>query len=154
MNIQRTSQQELEKEILKRNPYKIDIGAVFTHKASDTVLFFPFYGRIKVHVISRLHRSLLLSTCHSSFSSFGCSKTSLPPGASKTINAQFPLPSQQVTCTLRSQEVLKCWISHDLILPVKRLVVITIISKFLAQDNDFPALVVRNPLCPREQAKR
>lgn len=27
-------QQELEKEILKRNPYKIDIGAVFTHKAS------------------------------------------------------------------------------------------------------------------------
>ena len=25
-------QQELEKEILKRNPYKIDIGAVFTHK--------------------------------------------------------------------------------------------------------------------------
>ena len=30
-------QQELEKEILKRNPYKIDIGAVFTHKASETV---------------------------------------------------------------------------------------------------------------------
>ena len=101
-------QQELEKEILKRNPYKIDIGAVFTHKASETVLAFLFYGRIKVHVISRLHHSLLLSTCHSSFSRFGCSKTSLPPGASKTINAQFPLPSQQVTCTLRSQEVLKC----------------------------------------------
>lgn len=27
-----SDQQELEKEILKRNPYKIDIGAVFTHK--------------------------------------------------------------------------------------------------------------------------
>ena len=27
-------QQELEKEIIKRNPYKIDIGAVFSHKAS------------------------------------------------------------------------------------------------------------------------
>lgn len=27
-------QQELEKEILKRNPYKIDIGAVFTHKVN------------------------------------------------------------------------------------------------------------------------
>ena len=76
-------QQELEKEILKRNPYKIDIGAVFTHKASETVFAFLFYGRIKVHVISRLHHSLLLSTCHSSFSSFGCSKTSLPPEQAK-----------------------------------------------------------------------
>ena len=37
-------QQELEKEILKRNPYKIDIGAVFTHKASETILIsFPFF---------------------------------------------------------------------------------------------------------------
>ena len=35
-------QQELEKEILKRNPYKIDIGAVFTYKASETILAFPF----------------------------------------------------------------------------------------------------------------
>lgn len=31
-------QQELEKEILKRNPYKIDIGAVFTHKVAPSVL--------------------------------------------------------------------------------------------------------------------
>ena len=30
-------QQELEKEILKRNPYKIDIGAVFTHKVPSSV---------------------------------------------------------------------------------------------------------------------
>ena len=29
--------QELEKEILKRNPYKIDIGAVFTHKVPSSV---------------------------------------------------------------------------------------------------------------------
>lgn len=31
-------QQELEKEILKRNPYKIDIGAVFTHKVPSSVV--------------------------------------------------------------------------------------------------------------------
>ena len=31
--------QELEKEILKRNPYKIDIGAVFTHKVSLNLYF-------------------------------------------------------------------------------------------------------------------
>lgn len=29
-----SSQEEMEKEIQKRNPYKIDIGAVFTHKVS------------------------------------------------------------------------------------------------------------------------
>ncbi|CAH3128586.1 unnamed protein product [Porites lobata] len=34
-----SDQQELEKEILKRNPYKIDIGAVFTHKASLSLYF-------------------------------------------------------------------------------------------------------------------
>jgi len=28
------NEDELEKEIQKRNPYKIDIGAVFTHKVS------------------------------------------------------------------------------------------------------------------------
>ena len=31
-------QQELEKEILKRNPYKIDIGAVFTHKVFSQIV--------------------------------------------------------------------------------------------------------------------
>ncbi|XP_031559375.1 DNA primase small subunit-like [Actinia tenebrosa] len=30
-----SSQEEMEKEIQKRNPYKIDIGAVFTHKPKD-----------------------------------------------------------------------------------------------------------------------
>ena len=34
-----SDQQELEKEILKRNPYKIDIGAVFTHKVSLNLYF-------------------------------------------------------------------------------------------------------------------
>ncbi|XP_067019631.1 DNA primase small subunit-like isoform X2 [Acropora muricata] len=34
-------QQELEKEILKRNPYKIDIGAVFTHKPKDHKMIKP-----------------------------------------------------------------------------------------------------------------
>jgi len=34
-------QQELEKEILKRNPYKIDIGAVFTHKPKDHKMVKP-----------------------------------------------------------------------------------------------------------------
>ncbi|XP_078344982.1 DNA primase small subunit-like isoform X2 [Oculina patagonica] len=33
--------QELEKEILKRNPYKIDIGAVFTHKPKDHKMIKP-----------------------------------------------------------------------------------------------------------------
>ena len=51
----------------------------------------------------------------------------LCPRSKQNDKCPIPLPSQQVTCTLQSQEVLKCWISHDLILPVKRLVVITII---------------------------
>jgi len=34
-------QQDLEKEILKRNPYKIDIGAVFTHKPKDHKMVKP-----------------------------------------------------------------------------------------------------------------
>ncbi|XP_073230251.1 DNA primase small subunit-like [Porites lutea] len=36
-----SDQQELEKEILKRNPYKIDIGAVFTHKPKDHKMIKP-----------------------------------------------------------------------------------------------------------------
>jgi len=40
-------QQELEKEILKRNPYKIDIGAVFTHKVPPSV-FSEFSSLYKV----------------------------------------------------------------------------------------------------------
>ncbi|XP_027049950.1 DNA primase small subunit-like [Pocillopora damicornis] len=34
-------QQELEKEIIKRNPYKIDIGAVFSHKPKDHKMIKP-----------------------------------------------------------------------------------------------------------------
>ena len=46
-------QQELEKEILKRNPYKIDIGAVFTHKVPSSV-FSAFSSLCNVTSVSFL----------------------------------------------------------------------------------------------------
>ena len=89
-------QQELEKEILKRNPYKIDIGAVFTHKASETVLAFLFYGRIKVHVISRLHHSLI-APFHMSFEFFQVWLFENLSAPRSKQNDKCPIPSPLAT---------------------------------------------------------
>ena len=52
-----TDQSEMEKEIQKRQPYKIDIGAVYTHKVRrhyDTL--------ISLSVVTLNHRVLAINT--------------------------------------------------------------------------------------------
>ena len=49
-----SDQQELEKEIQKRCPYKIDIGAVFSHK----VLYFYIQYRQRQSVINHCDRCI------------------------------------------------------------------------------------------------
>lgn len=50
-----STQDEMEKEIQKRNPFKIDIGAIFTHKVSNNLI--QIIGRHWV-LFSRLSISL------------------------------------------------------------------------------------------------